>query len=366
MPEQSLNIRTAVLRAGAHNYILISLVSFGGTVMITRLFLAMTGYPKIGSGELHIAHVLWGGLILFLAALLPLIYANKWILSTSAFLSGVGVGLFIDEVGKFITMRNDYFFPPAAPIIYALFLLTVLVYLRARRQLPWNARTELYHILDGFSEVLDRDLEPSEKADLLKRLDQIVKKTDEEDLANLAQSLMDFLQHGKLEAIPDRLSFAEKSLATVQSLEKRTLNRGRMRLVLIIAMSVVGILAITDVFGSILSDGRLMTLDAIITTNMRLGAVRSQTGASWFFVHLTLQYIVGILALISAGLIAAGKEKKGLELGVACMVISLTMVNLLAFFVAQFSAALTALLQLAVLLVLVYYRRRYMLPTRSN
>ena len=85
MPEKILTIRTRVIRAGAQNFLLISLVSFGGSVIITRLYLAMTGYPKIGSGDLHIAHVLWGGLILFIASLLPLIYANKWILTTSAF-----------------------------------------------------------------------------------------------------------------------------------------------------------------------------------------------------------------------------------------------------------------------------------------
>jgi hypothetical protein len=45
----------------------------------------------------------------------------------AALLSGVGLGLFIDEVGKFITSNNNYFFPLAAPIIYLAFLLTVAV-----------------------------------------------------------------------------------------------------------------------------------------------------------------------------------------------------------------------------------------------
>ena len=48
----------------------------------------------------------------------PLLFANRWALGTSAVLAGIGVGLFIDEVGKFLTQTNDYFFPPAAPIIY--------------------------------------------------------------------------------------------------------------------------------------------------------------------------------------------------------------------------------------------------------
>jgi len=108
---------TPVKRAGAEVYIFISLTCFGLTVAVTRVCLALTGHPQIGNSVLHFAHALWGGLILFLATLVMLILANGWAFSLSAALSGVGVGLFIDEVGKFITQKSDYFFPPAAPII---------------------------------------------------------------------------------------------------------------------------------------------------------------------------------------------------------------------------------------------------------
>ena len=126
--------RSPVKREGAERYILISLTCFGLTVAVTRIYLEWAGYPQIGNAELHIAHALWGGLLLFLATLLTLIVANRWAFSLSAVLSGVGVGLFIDEVGKFITQKNDYFFPPAAPIIYSAFLLMVLLFLLVRRR----------------------------------------------------------------------------------------------------------------------------------------------------------------------------------------------------------------------------------------
>jgi len=77
-----------------------------------------------------------------------LIFANRWVYKVSALLAGVGVGLFIDEVGKFITQSNNYFYPAAAPIIYAFFLLTVLLYLQVRRSLSRDARVELYYALD--------------------------------------------------------------------------------------------------------------------------------------------------------------------------------------------------------------------------
>ena len=100
--------RTPVKREDAERYILISLTCFGLTVAVTRIYLQWAGYPQIGNAELHIAHALWGGLLLFLSTLLTLIVANRWAFSLSAVLSGVGVGLFIDEVGKFITQKNDW------------------------------------------------------------------------------------------------------------------------------------------------------------------------------------------------------------------------------------------------------------------
>src|SRR5512142_371317 len=155
MIQKRKRLRSPVKREGSERYILLSLISFAISVIVTRTFLQMTGYPQIGGATLHIAHVLWGGLLLFVASLLPLILANRWVYTLAGVLSGVGVGLFIDEVGKFITRSNDYFYPPAAPIIYGFFLLTVLLYVEVRRPADRDARTELYHAFDGLEEVLD-------------------------------------------------------------------------------------------------------------------------------------------------------------------------------------------------------------------
>ena len=55
------------LDEGDNYLLLISLVAFSVTVVITRIFLQLTGFPQIGDSVLHIAHALWGGLLLFIS-----------------------------------------------------------------------------------------------------------------------------------------------------------------------------------------------------------------------------------------------------------------------------------------------------------
>ena len=118
VPVEPTSTRRPVARDEAAGYLTLLVVAFVVTVTVTRLFLAATGYPRIGGSTFHLAHALWGGLLLVVAVVVQLLWANRWALRLTAGCAGIGVGLFIDEVGKFITTRNDYFFPLAAPIVY--------------------------------------------------------------------------------------------------------------------------------------------------------------------------------------------------------------------------------------------------------
>jgi len=102
-------------------------VSAVATVLLTRSFLAATGYPQVGNSSLHIAHVLWGGLLLTASLIATLAALSPDAKPVAAIAGGIGFGLFIDEIGKFVTKDVDYFYKPAIAIIYVCFVVLFAV-----------------------------------------------------------------------------------------------------------------------------------------------------------------------------------------------------------------------------------------------
>jgi len=342
-------VRKPVKRLGAETYLLITLLSFAASVALTRTFLELTGYPQLGGGGLHIAHVLWGGLLLFAAALLPLILANRWTYSLSAVLAGLGMGLFIDEVGKFITQTNDYFYPPAAPIIYAVFLVTVMLYLRLRRQPPLPARDALYHALEALQEVLDHDLDPQEHTALVERLENIAAQQDNPELSRLAGILQEYLKHPEILIAPEIPGFWKRIQDKLEAFEKRYIRPLWLRAVLIGGMSGLGVVSLLN----LLDFAAARRLPGILFT--------SQSGVYWYVARLGLEMLVSVLLLTAAIVILLGRVRQGLSLSYYGLLLSLTMVNLLVFYFDQFSAVVSATFQFILLLLVLYYRRKYII-----
>jgi hypothetical protein len=362
--------RSLALRLGAERYLLIALVSFALSVIAIRLFLVLTGYPQLGSATLHIAHVLWGGLLLFVGGLLPLVLANAWVYTLSAVLNGVGMGLFIDEIGKFITQTNDYFYPPAAPIIYAFFLLVVLFYLYIRRSKPSSPRQAMYQALHDLGEVLDHDLQPNEKESLSARLQAVIQHSADTNLGRLAQSLLQFLETESLYLSQRPPATYERLNRWLRLLEDRVrhswLTERRFRLLLASLLAVSAGVALAGLGQLIVALFLHGSLVAYLIEIMLNSDVQGFNALRFIVVRVILEGGLSLLLLGAVYLMLRGRQALGVRLATLSLVMSLTTVDLFIFYLDQFSATLTVLAQFGLLLLVLLYRKLYLKPQDSS
>lgn len=343
-------------REAADLYLLLTLVSFAASVSLTRLFLSATNYPQIGSGELHIAHVLWGGLLLYAAALLPLVFANRSVYAASAILAGAGVGLFIDEVGKFITARNDYFFPVSASIIYVLFLLTIVLFLHIRRVARTRARDELMRVFEDIWEAMHHALTARQYRRLRERLESAAGAAPSPRHANLARALVEFLDE---DAAPDEPAELTKNpQRAVRRVIGRLISRKTLRILLIVGLAGIGLLTLKNPVSVLLAPWLPPAVPEFLI-NLRLGRhIDAPATALWSSVRLGLEVVVGVLLLLSAGLLGARKNQLGAALAYLGLLLSLTTVDILLFYFEQFSSIITTAIQFLLLVGVLIYRRR--------
>jgi hypothetical protein len=123
------------------------------TILIVRTELYLTNYPQIGGHGLHIAHLLWGGLLMLISLSILLAFVAPSVRQVAAVLGGIGFGLFIDEVGKFVTADNNYFFKPSAAIIYCVFVLAFVLVRQLERARTFTQREYLLNAIEMLKDV---------------------------------------------------------------------------------------------------------------------------------------------------------------------------------------------------------------------
>ncbi len=345
-----------IRRKDATQYFESVIISFALTLLGVRLFLELTGYPQIASGALHIAHVLWGGILLFVGSLIALVYRNRPLLTLSSVLTGAGWGLFIDEVGKFVTADNDYFFRPAAPIIYVSFLLLWLVAVRVRRYRPRQPSDEIYGILDDLEEVIEASVDPDELAAMQEQLRRLSKEQQDGVTDELAQALLHFVQHEEIKTQEARQSTIVTWLRKARrALDAMLLSsRGSFQLFpLLLVLSGLGRLVYT--FKHILP---LLSreLAPALHTDLDVSPFSSSANMSLFVLTNGARLTLAIILLLAARWVYR-RQERGWDLARRALVLAIIVVDLLVFYFTQFSAAVVALTDVALLGWVNHHRR---------
>jgi hypothetical protein len=350
-----------VKRYHSEQYVLVSLVTFALTVILLRLILKLTGYAQIGNDTIHIAHVLWGGLGLFGACLVLLVFANNWALYVGAVLCGGGVGLFIDEVGKFVTQSNNYFTPAAAPIIYALFLATVLVYLRVRRPAARNVRGEMYRAFEQMSGVLDHEMSRHDLNVLARRLEMVSTSAKDSATRDLATAMLGYLESERPRIVEPPPGRMQRALQSTRAWGRRVFTRSRLRVFLIFALVIGGIYAILDMaLLAFLALAPSSSATDLLRSLVSPGELAALGDKIWFSVRAVLEGGAGVAMIVAGVLILLGREWRGLSIAVAALIVDLTVVNLLVFYQNQDQALIGIAVEYLVLIAAFSYRRIYL------
>jgi hypothetical protein len=293
-----------------------------------------------------VAHVLWGGLALFIAVLLPLLFVGRRSLLLSALLAGIGAGLFIDEVGKFLTTTNDYFFAPAAPIIYGSILLLVLLAVLVRRR---GLRDDdiTHAVLEALGAAADERLTEADRERVLGLAASAPDTTDDlrnRLVATLGSSAIDerLAREGPI-ARGDARRWLERILPT--RVERWLVYLGLAQSVL--AAMVAGLVLLAQRYGA----------DILDVSSLDTGRLEIPDDPLWVVLLFGINVLVGVAALVAIGLRLRGR-RGWLDAALVAILIDLVVGELVAVYAIQVAALGTAIWSVVLLGLVIDLRIR--------
>jgi hypothetical protein len=351
-----IRMERPVRREGSGQYMVYVLVSFVVSVSATRLFLSISSYIRLGGGEIHISHILWGGLFLFVASLLPLLFSNRRIYKLSAIFSGVGIGLFIDEVGKFITSQNDYFYPLAAPIIYIFFMLYLILVIRLQRQTRRTPRSELHRALENLQDWIDTPLTDTNEIVLMERLRNISANAGPGHVSDLASSILQVVQTDSRPAALEKPTLMQ----VLNARFSRWISERGLRLLIAFAFLLMTFIAVKNPVGDL--------LNVYLPQSWASGFFSTHTGRWFGFesapglyqTRVVMEVVLGVLLLVSSLLLVFRVTRLAIPLGFGILIFYLTAIDPLLFFFEQFSTIVFVGFQYLLLAALIYYRTHFL------
>lgn len=134
---------------------------------------------------------------MFVAIVMLLSFLGIYVRQIAAIIGGIGFGTFIDELGKFITADNNYFFQPTVVILYVLFLSLFFAFRHLERHKELSEKEYLMNALELLGEGVQNDMDLEEKETFLSFLNN----------ANVTNVHSHFTKH--LIALSNDISLAE-------------------------------------------------------------------------------------------------------------------------------------------------------------
>lgn len=312
-------------------------------ILAIRLFLHLTGYPQIGGPELHIAHLLWGGLFMLAAFVLLFVFLGKARLRAAAILGGAGFGAFLDEVGKFVTRDSDYFYEPAVAIMYVTFvgLLLTAHLIRGRREV--SELEYLLNALQQMEELARHDLDEAEA----ERVRSYLERSD--PTHPLVAGLRSTLRESDFP--PPRFSVVARTRERLRALYRKTIRLPWFDQAVILVFA--GQLALKLLVGAVFVYSLGASLDAVRDWRLVGWLVeRTRDLSGLEIAQLVASGVSGVFVLLGVARVARGARLAAYQMFERAILVSILLVQVFSFYAEQF-AALVELAGNLVLLLLV-------------
>jgi hypothetical protein len=317
------------------------LVAAVATILVIRTQLWLTHYPQLGGGGLHIAHLLYGGIFMLAIGLL-VTFLGRSPRFPSAVVGGVGFGFFIDELGKFITSDNNYFFEPAAALIYLIFIGLFLLTRSLQRRRGLSPTEKLSNAIDLVGEAARRDFDTNEKRRALEFLEG----------ADPGHPLVEPVRRliNDLEAIPARSPSRVAGLAmSVRDRYRGLIGRAWFR------SAIVWVFALWAVLSSI------TVFELVFSVGVDIGDARRHFGSDAFgdlsFINIASLYtsaVSAVLVFLGVRDWREGKRLDAYRYFDRALLVSIFLTRVFSFVESQFGAVFGVALDLLLLTTIRY------------
>ena len=322
------------------------LVSAVVMILLIRLQLWATNYPQLGGGKLHIAHLLWGGLLMLIAIGALISFVGRSARLPAAILGGLGFGFFIDELGKFVTSDNDYFFRPAAAIIYLVFIGLYLLTRWMQRSRGLSRREYLVNAVDSLTDAARADLNERDKQRIL----QLLLQADPND--PLTGQLRDLVS--SLDAVPAPQSNPATRLAlAIRGRYERLVEHSRFATAVSALFCVWAFVIGIAVIALIIAAG--LKVGGVNDTEVRFGGDDNITFTDWASAAASLA--TGVFVIWGVVLLRARKRLEAYYMFERGLLVEIFVADFFQFLEIQFTAVFGLAISILLLITVRYMIR---------
>jgi hypothetical protein len=197
-------------------------------------------------------------------------------------------------------------------------------------------------------------------------LRQINQDDTDQDFKTLASALLNYIENGHIEVIPETKSALDIWVTRLKDIEDKYVRKSTFRAILAGSLLALGIFSLWRFFPLLAIGLNSRPLQDRLSNYFQSGLLTTSAKLGWFSAWLVLEGSIGILLILSAIFLIFGADHRGINLSFIGLLLSLTVVDLLLFYFDQFSSIFIASIQLILLLGVIYYRRRFLLPSKNT